>query len=280
MSEAATLTGSGTASEADVSTGSATAAPDSTSSSTPSETDWDSYLSKLADAPGDKIQSLLEKHPDVAKLATKNVRRAEILRQGEELAKNLNREQLEQANRRTEELQRRLSEIEAASEEAKLSRMTDAEQIIYKREKELATVTSKLTQLEMQQQRRDEIEHRDNLIAEVADAWGLTDEDAKSLKEVEPLPGQDYVAVFQKKLWDTASARIKKLMTEGKQMAEKAGAVERVQSGTSTFAAAAETSPGGDLSFDELTRRVAESDGTDKNLMKLYGEARKKRGYY
>jgi hypothetical protein len=236
--------------------------------SSSSAVNWESILSQAGTAPPEVIQKILETHPEVAKTATRNVRKTEIQRQAETLAEQLAAAKQSSTLQQLEAIRRERDMLVARSREQLLSTMTDQEQEAFKLKEQLATRDAEVNYYRTVFSQREEQEAKSQILRVAQEDWGLDDDDVKQLEAT------DSVDKFVNTALKLSGAKRKKMADETRTLAEKIDALSRVVNGTSVHAATAHASSGGDMSFED-----AEAGFLDGRVsFERYMDARKKAG--
>lgn len=262
-----TESSSGSAAQETSSTSSSSGGSTSTKES-PSSVDWEGILGQASSAPPEVLQKLLEAHPELAKTATRNVRKAEVQKLAEAQAEQFYSTRSAQTLSELETLRRQNNELLARNREAVLSTLSDSEQEAYKLREANQTQASELNYYKTVFAQREEQGAKDQIIQVAREDWGFDDDDVKKLE------GADSVDKFVNTALKLSGEKRKRMADETKTLSEKLDALSRVVNGTSVHAATAHASSGGDSSYTDTEQGYL--DGTVP--LSRYLEARKKAG--
>ena len=219
-----------------------------------------------------RAQSAYEANEEIRKEALRGVRKTDIERRAEERAKEI----AAADKKRADELQARLDAAEAAREQALLSTMTDDEQERHRLNKELTTTRARLAEYETAKTKADNERAVDDIIAYAQREWGLSEENAETLRDSgDSIDLLDRALKAATKQWKQKEATLKDLET-------KNSAQSRVLSGESTFAATGNAGAGGEMSPDEI-REAYRNTGTAspnyERVRKAYEKVYRQYGY-
>jgi hypothetical protein len=238
-----------------------------TPQSAPSPTQPSADPDALPDIPADKLAAYLERNPDLKKAALRDVRQRDIDKRAEEKAV----EKAKAAYERSAQLEEALSRMVAEREQDRLSRMTDDEKSTYLGSMENQALKARLARFETMYVQTEEERARDAIIEAKADEWGLSDDDQADLRKI--TNSSEFMAEAMRR----AANRVKSERESRKTLEERLAAIERVQSGSSTYAAIAGNVSGGDMSQAQLEDsylRMTPDNPDYTRIEKLYRASR------
>lgn len=218
------------------------------------------------------VKSTLEADEEFLKEARRGVRLTDVEKRAQERAVEIAAEDRKKADA----LQAKLDEIERVREAERLSTMTYDEQEMYRLQKRATDAEAKVAAYESEKNLHEAQKAREDIIGYAQTEWGLDDDGAEELRK-----SADSIDLMDRAFKSVVRQRQKE-RKELEDLRARAGAKDRVEDGTSAFAATGSASSGGEMSDDEVATLYRNTGTASPNYAKVaaaYAKVYARRGY-